>query len=100
MKNTNTAHLTFIDSNQYIHTWGTPLRVDVVEMPDRIEFIYVETSTIVFNNNPPPPPERRVFKIVFSCVDGKWNKSDPIFGEIFPALNETYKFSEDESQEF
>ena len=33
-----------------------------------------------------------VFKIVFSCIDGKWNKSDRIYGKIIPPSEESYEF--------
>jgi hypothetical protein len=74
------------------NTWGSSERVDVVETEDSIEFIYKETSMITLTSYPPLPPEERVFKIVFSCVDGKWNKSDRIYGEIVKQSDEIYTF--------
>lgn len=74
------------------NTWSLPERMEVLEYPDRIEFIYKQTSLISYTSFPTPPPEVRVFKIVFSCVDGKWHKSEPIFGKIVPAQNESYEF--------
>jgi hypothetical protein len=41
---------------------------------------------------PPRPPEQRVFKTVFSCVDGRWNKSERIYGEVVAAKLESYSF--------
>jgi len=38
------------------------------------------------------PPQERVFKIVYSCVNGKWNKSDRIYGNIISAQDEGYEF--------
>lgn len=72
--------------------WGFPDRVNVEEFEDRIEMTFVETSCISLTVYPPRPPERRVFKITFSCVDGKWNKSGKIYGEIVPAEQESYDF--------
>jgi hypothetical protein len=43
---------------------------------------------------PSPPPEERVFKIVYSCVDGKWNKSEKIYGKIIPSQKEYYEFED------
>lgn len=67
-------------------------RVDVLEIGETIEMVYIETSNIQLAVHPPRPPERKVFKIVYSCVDGKWNKSEKIYGNIMPALKETYIF--------
>lgn len=72
--------------------WSIPQIVEVIEYSDSIEFIYKETSMISYTSFPAPPPQVRVFKIVFSCVDGKWNKSERIYGEIIPAENERYVF--------
>jgi hypothetical protein len=77
-----------------LNTWGTPERIQVKEYPDRIEMIYKETSMLTYTIHPSPPPEERVFKIIFSCKDGKWNKSEPIYGEIIPAQEEYYEFEE------
>lgn len=83
-----TGTTTFKIETQY----GTPELVRFDEFEDRLEFIYIETSNIIYTVYPSPPPERRVFKIIFSCVDGKWNKSEKIYGEIIPATEEYYDF--------
>jgi len=62
------------------------------EFEDRIEVIYTERSDIIYTTYPPIYPERRVYKIIYSCIDGKWNKSDKIYGEIIPAQKESYEF--------
>lgn len=36
--------------------------------------------------------EVKAIKSVFSCVDGKWNQSDRIYGDIIPAAPESYVF--------
>jgi len=72
--------------------WSHPERVEIIEWDDSIEFIYKQTSMITYSIHPSPPPEIRVFKIIFSCVDGKWNKSEPIFGKIIPKQEEGYEF--------
>jgi hypothetical protein len=75
-----------------INMWTNPQRVDVIELSDKIEFIYKETSMMQLAVYPPRPPQQRVFKIVFTCVDGKWNKSERVYGEIISAKDESYSF--------
>ena len=89
MSNT-TLKLNSVGSTTNINIWSNPERVDVIENSDSIEFIYKETSMISYTSF--PPPQVRVFKIVFSCVNGKWNKSERIYGEIVPAEDERYVF--------
>lgn len=72
--------------------WSYPELINVIENNDSIEMIYKETSMICHTSFPAPPPEVRVFKYIFSCVDGKWNKSDRIYGRIIPASDESYEF--------
>jgi hypothetical protein len=76
----------------FINQYSTPIRIDVIENNNFIEFIYKETSNITLSVYPPREPEQRVFKIVFSCKDGKWHKSDRIYGEIVEAQSESYIF--------
>jgi hypothetical protein len=59
---------------------------------DTIEMTYKETSIIAYLTHPSTPPEERVFKIIYSCVDGKWNKSERKYGKIVPQTNESYVF--------
>jgi hypothetical protein len=87
-----TLNLNNVGSTTNINLWSTPERVDVIENSDSIEFVYKENSMISYPSFPPPPPQIRVFKIVFSSVDGKWNKSERIYGQIAPAENERYVF--------
>lgn len=79
-------------STSFFNTWGYPERLEVNEVGESIEIIYKETSMITFTSYPAPAPEERVFKIVYSCVDGKWNKSERIYGKIVSARNESYDF--------
>lgn len=72
--------------------WNGPNLIKVEEIGETIEFIYKQTSMIIYTVYPSPSPEERVFKIVFSCKNGKWNKSEPIYGTIIPAKNEDYDF--------
>lgn len=77
-----------------INTWSSPQRVDVIEYAESIEFIYKETSIMTLAIYPSRQPEERVFKIVYSCVDGKWNKSERIYGNIIPSQKEYYTFED------
>jgi len=72
--------------------WTTPERVELNECENSIEMIYKQSS--YYNVSPCPQSIERVYKIIFSCIDGKWNKSEPIYGEIVPAQEEYYEFEE------
>lgn len=63
--------------------------IETIVLSESIELIYKRTSHLWNNNG---FNESKVYKVIYSCVDGKWNKSEPIFGEIIPATNETYLF--------
>ena len=69
-------------------------QLEVKEVGESIEIIYKETlnSNYCYTIYPTPQPETRIFKIIYSCVDGKWNKSERIYGEIVPAQEEYYNF--------
>jgi hypothetical protein len=72
--------------------WGYPEQLEVNEVGESIEIIYKETSNVYRTGGLPPYNDSRIFKIVYSCVDGKWNKSEPIYGKIVPAQEEYYDF--------
>ena len=76
-----------------INNWSTNERLEVNEVGETIEMIYKQTLS--FSYWPAPPTEERVFKIVYSCIDGKWNKSEPIYGKIVPAQDEYFEFDEE-----
>jgi hypothetical protein len=69
-------------------------RLEVKEVGETIEMIYKETLNINFSPTIHLNPifQQTIFKIVYSCVDGKWNKSERIYGEIVPAQEEYYDF--------
>ena len=73
-----------------INLWHSPTLIETNEVGESIEMIYKELSLISKNNI----KEERVFKIIFSCIDGKWNKSGRIYGEIVPPTNEYYNFND------
>jgi len=72
--------------------WSEPQRIEVHEYLDSIEFIYKQTSMVTNTIYPSSLQEERVYKIVFSVVEGKWHKSEPIFGTITSARDEYYSF--------
>lgn len=68
-------------STTSINQWSEPFHLETNELEDSIEMIYEETSNMILSIYPSRPLEKRHFKIVFSCVDGKWNKSERIYGK-------------------
>lgn len=78
---TNTFNIAHKSGTTAGYMWTNPTRLEVLELTDSIEMIYEETSLINLTIYPSPPPQKRYFKIVFSCVDGKWNKSGRIYGK-------------------
>ena len=76
----------------FFNHWQNAQRVSVHEVGDTIEMVYIEVSNVTLAVYPPRPPARRVYKVIYSCKDGKWNKSEKIYGEIIPAQDEQYEF--------
>ena len=96
LANTNVdAHGTLNGTLTNINTWHPAQIVSVNECAESVEMIYKETSMItnlgIYLSS---SPEERVFKIVYSCINGKWNKSDRIYGNIIPAQDEEYQFED------
>jgi hypothetical protein len=81
-------------STAMYNPWNHPERIEVREVGKSIEMIYKQTSSFSRTGGLPPYHDERLFKIVYSCVDGKWNKSEPIFGKIIPAQDESYQFED------
>lgn len=73
-------------------TWLPPEAIDIIEKIDSLEIIFKEKSRYHYLTSSTLQPEERVFKIIFSCVDGKWNKSEKIYGKIIPTQKEQYVF--------
>lgn len=88
--NTSTSWLTSFEN------WSTPERVDVIDTGNSIEMVYVQYSicSVWAGSHHPIPSSKRVFKIVYSCKNGQWHKSDPIYGTIVPAQKEYYEFEQ------
>ena len=92
MTTLNTGLSTTQTFDQWICKWSDPLLIKTQEVGESIELIYKQHSTYSRTGGIAPYNDTRVFKIVYSCVNGKWNKSEPIFGEIIPAHEEYYEF--------
>lgn len=73
--------------------WSSPYLIKTEEVGETIELTYKQTSMIInylgSRNN---KPDERVFKKIYSCKDGKWNKSERIYGKIVPTTEESYLF--------
>lgn len=67
--------------------WEDPVPIKIEETVGSITITYTEKIFI-------PYEHKRVFKVIFSCVDGKWHKSERIYGDIIPASKESYKFDD------
>ena len=95
MRNNNlSATGTSITEN---NQWGTPQFIEALDTGNSIEFIYKQYSTIhnLYNIGYMPNQNQcRVFKIVYSCIEGKWHKSEPIYGTVIPASEEYYEFED------
>jgi hypothetical protein len=72
--------------------YNLPVLIEANEVGESVEFTYKEVAAFSYTSFPPSYPPDRVFKIVFSCVNGKWNKSGRIYGRIIAASKETYEF--------
>lgn len=79
-------------SYSYMEQYGKPKLISVSDYGEAVEVTYIETATTYVSYGYDNTPPRRVFKIIYSCVDGKFHKSDRIYGEIIPATEETYEF--------
>ncbi len=76
---------------QISDNWSEPELVQTIVKNQSVELIYTQHTTIFIDWQ---GPSYRCFKIIFSCIDGKWNQSKPIYGEIIPATKQTYEFND------
>ena len=73
--------------------WNPMVFVEANEVGESIEMIYVQTSNYSRTGGFPPYHDERAVKIIYSCVDGKWNKSEPIYGKVIHQSSVAYDFS-------
>ena len=71
--------------------FGEPFLVQTIVNEKSIELVYKEVSNSTYLTFPAITPVR-VFKVIYSCKNGKWNKSERIHGEIVPACDEYFVF--------
>ena len=62
-------------SYSYMEQYGKPKLISVSDYGETVEVTYIETATAYISYGYNDTPPRRVFKIVYSCVDGKFHKS-------------------------
>lgn len=75
--------------------WSSPILINTVVYEDRIELIYKQEPNFTWTISGyilSPQPDPKIFKIVYSCKNGKWHESDKIEGEYISARDETYEF--------
>ena len=60
--------------------------INVIEFEDRIELTFKEHISYLSTS------EMKVYKIIYSVIDGKLNKSERVYGKIIPATEESYIF--------
>lgn len=72
--------------------WDLPDLVLTSVFPDKIELIYTQNSLVTYTHFDTNYDSRAVFKVVYSCVDGKWHESERIYGTIVPSTQESYNF--------
>jgi hypothetical protein len=74
--------------------WNPMILKETNEVGETIEMIYTQTSQFSRTGGLPPYHDERAVKIIYSCIDGKWNKSEPIYGKIIPAQDEYFEFED------
>jgi hypothetical protein len=74
--------------------WNPMILKETNEVGESIEMIYTQTSMYSRTGGLPLYHDKRAVKIIYSCVDGKWNKSEPIYGKIIPAQDEYFEFED------
>jgi hypothetical protein len=61
--------------------WYPAKQINFFDLGNSLEIVYKEECEKIHLE--------RVFKIVYSCIDGKWNKSEPIYAS---RINGKYNF--------
>jgi hypothetical protein len=65
---------------------------EAYEVGETIEMIYIEKTSVYRTTHGELYNDEIPVKFIFSCIDGKWNKSEPIYGKIIPAQEERFEF--------
>ena len=94
--NTTNVHIDTgdINSTTDFNEWLEPELIDTVELIDSIELVYKQEPAYTYTTNGfyPLGNPPRIFKVVFSCKDGKWHKSERIEGRYVYPMGEGYEF--------
>lgn len=69
-----------------------PELISTLVKKDSIELIYKQEVEQIFETFLNMKPI--VYKVIYSCKNGKWHESERIYGEIIPATEEHYEFNE------
>lgn len=80
----NSSNTSITDGNLMTHRL-----IDIIYGADYIELVYFQNPTYWTSSS---NIIKQVYKIKYSCVDGKWNQSQPIYGKYIPASDESYEF--------
>ena len=98
ISNSNIITGTTTDTNitNYYSQYPVRLRIfkEAYEVGETIEMIYIEKTSVFRTTDGELYNDEIPVKFIFSCVDGKWNKSEPIYGKIIPAQEETFEFDQ------
>jgi hypothetical protein len=78
-------------SGNIFNYFGSPEIVSTREVGESLEVVYKTKSMLSCY---PFPTPYKIYKIVYSCIDGKWNKSEPIYAKIIPAQEEYFEFED------
>ena len=80
----------------HIEEYEEPIQIKTIVHKDNIEIWYTQDKVFINSNSIfPNSPVQRLYKIIYSCIDGKWNESSPIFGQIIPPQDIQFIFTED-----
>jgi hypothetical protein len=74
-----------------INQYTIPEHVKTEILEDSIEIFYKE-YLMPSGFNIYSLEQQKCFKIIYSCIDGKWNISERIYGKIIPAHDEYFEF--------
>jgi len=75
-----------------LEQYTAPELIDVHEKSESVELIFRQYLQYNLWGGVQPKQETKIFKIIYSVVDGKWHRSDPIPGKVVPAQKESYEF--------
>ena len=82
--------------SEIINGTSYPVRLrifkEAYEVGETIEMIYIEKTSVYRTTHGELYNDEIPVKFIFSCIDGKWNKSEPIYGKIIPAQEEIFEF--------